>query len=350
MDIESTNKNNDNIQIENEINTDNNIIIINNNNNNNKNNTDNNPIKCIFKKPTKQRNIRKRSDDLILNTTTSNNLDEDDDKDDNEEKDKKKLKSKINQYTTKQDKKNEFSYDSSGNAGSSINSAELSSTQYMNEEEEFQKEVVLSSRKNNNDINNNENSSDDGIYRGMKSYSTFVEKKSDLTYKGGGVKAGPMKTSTTYKLSNRIDHQPDVCKDYKQTGQCTFGDACKFLHDRSDYKSGWQIDKEYEEEQKQKRLNNINGIKNNDKKDNSGNDDNEQQLPFACFICKKQYTDPVQTKCKHFFCEECALTHNRKNKKCALCGEPTLGTFITPPKKILDQLMEISKSHFKNQS
>ncbi|KAN0055745.1 hypothetical protein ACTA71_011631 [Dictyostelium dimigraforme] len=316
---------------------------------NNNNNTDN-PIKCTFKKPTKQRNIRKRSDDLILNT--SNNVD--DDIDDNEEKDKKKLKSKINQYTTKQDKKNEFSYDSSGNAGSSINSAELSSTQYLNEEEEYQKEVVLSSTRRNGDDNignkDNKESNDDGIYRGMKSYSTFVEKKSDLTYKGGGVKAGPMKTSTTYKLSNRIDHQPDVCKDYKQTGQCTFGDACKFLHDRSDYKSGWQIDKEYEEEQKQKRLNNINGISNdNNKKEGSGGDE-QNQLPFACFICKKQYIDPVQTKCKHFFCEDCALTHNRKNKKCALCGEPTLGTFITPPKKILDQLMEISKSHFKNQS
>ncbi|KAM9962504.1 hypothetical protein ACTFIR_005412 [Dictyostelium discoideum] len=344
---ESTNKNNENIQSENEINKI-----------DNKSNTENATIKCIFKKPTKQRNIRKRSDDLILNT--SNNADEDDnDQDDNEEKDKKKLKSKINQYTTKQDKKNEFSYDSSGNAGSSINSAELSSTQYMNEEEEFKKEVVLSSssrnNNNNNDgdnISNSEGSggnNDDGIYRGMKSYSTFVEKKSDLTYKGGGVKAGPMKTSTTFKLSNRIDHQPDVCKDYKQTGQCTFGDACKFLHDRSDYKSGWQIDKEYEEEQKQKRLNNINGIKNNND-NNKNNDDDKQQFPFACFICKKQYVDPVQTKCKHFFCEDCALTHNRKNKKCALCGEPTLGTFITPPKKILDQLMEISKSHFKNQS
>ncbi|KAM9991675.1 hypothetical protein ACTFIZ_005070 [Dictyostelium cf. discoideum] len=339
---ESTNKNNENTQSEKEINKI-----------DNKNNTENeNPIKCIFKKPTKQRNIRKRSDDLILNT--SNNVNEDnDDEVDNEEKDKKKLKSKINQYTTKQDKKDEFSYDSSGNAGSSINSAELSSTQYMNEEEEFKKEVISRNNNNNNNnnndsISNSEGNNDDGIYRGMKSYSTFVEKKSDLTYKGGGVKAGPMKTSTTFKLSNRIDHQPDVCKDYKQTGQCTFGDACKFLHDRSDYKSGWQIDKEYEEEQKQKRLNNINGIKNNN--DNDDNNNNEQQFPFACFICKKQYTDPVQTKCKHFFCEDCALTHNRKNKKCALCGEPTLGTFITPPKKILDQLMEISKSHFKNQS
>lgn len=29
-------------------------------------------------------------------------------------------------------------------------------------------------------------------------------------------------------------------------------DTCKFLHDRSDYKSGWQIDKEWEEAQRKK--------------------------------------------------------------------------------------------------
>ena len=26
-----------------------------------------------------------------------------------------------------------------------------------------------------------------------------------------------------------------------------FIDSCKFLHDRSDYKSGWQLDREFEE-------------------------------------------------------------------------------------------------------
>ena len=27
-------------------------------------------------------------------------------------------------------------------------------------------------------------------------------------------------------------------------------DSCKFLHDRSDYKSGWQLDREFEENEK----------------------------------------------------------------------------------------------------
>lgn len=31
-------------------------------------------------------------------------------------------------------------------------------------------------------------------------------------------------------------------------GYCGFGDSCKFLHDRSDYKHGWQIEREWNEQ------------------------------------------------------------------------------------------------------
>jgi len=50
--------------------------------------------------------------------------------------------------------------------------------------------------------------------------------------------------------------QPDICKDYKETGFCGYGDSCKFLHDRGDYKSGWQLEREWDQEQlkKKKRL------------------------------------------------------------------------------------------------
>jgi len=43
-------------------------------------------------------------------------------------------------------------------------------------------------------------------------------------------------------------------QDYKETGYCTFGDSCKFAHMREDYKAGWQIERDYNEEMKQKRL------------------------------------------------------------------------------------------------
>ncbi len=31
-------------------------------------------------------------------------------------------------------------------------------------------------------------------------------------------------------------------------GYCGFGDSCKFLHDRSDYKYGWQLEQEWNQQ------------------------------------------------------------------------------------------------------
>ena len=55
-----------------------------------------------------------------------------------------------------------------------------------------------------------------------------------------------------YRATSRFDYQPDICKDYKDTGFCGYGDACKFLHDRSDYKTGWQLERQWDAEQKAK--------------------------------------------------------------------------------------------------
>ena len=37
-----------------------------------------------------------------------------------------------------------------------------------------------------------------------------------------------------------------MCKDYKLTGSCGWGDTCIYLRDRGDYKKGWQLEKEWE--------------------------------------------------------------------------------------------------------
>ena len=52
-------------------------------------------------------------------------------------------------------------------------------------------------------------------------------------------------------------------------------------------------------------------------------------LPFACFICRERFTQPVVTMCKHYFCSACALEYARRNKtkNCALCGRNTSGVF-----------------------
>lgn len=58
---------------------------------------------------------------------------------------------------------------------------------------------------------------------------------------------GPARAPVHYRATSRFDYQPDICKDFKDTGYCGYGDACKFLHDRSDYKSGWQLEQQWEE-------------------------------------------------------------------------------------------------------
>jgi len=32
-------------------------------------------------------------------------------------------------------------------------------------------------------------------------------------------------------------------------------------------------------------------------------------------------------RCKHYFCENCAVEHHKKDKRCAVCREPTGGIF-----------------------
>ena len=60
--------------------------------------------------------------------------------------------------------------------------------------------------------------------------------------KGTGIH-GPLRANVHARMSVRFDYQPDICKDYKETGFCGYGDACKFVHDRSDYKSGWEMER-----------------------------------------------------------------------------------------------------------
>jgi RING finger protein 113A len=63
-----------------------------------------------------------------------------------------------------------------------------------------------------------------------------------------------------------------------------------------------------------------------------------EKIPFACIICKKSYTQPVVTKCGHYFCENCALQRYRKSPNCAACGAGTNGVFNNA--KTLSKLLE----------
>ena len=51
----------------------------------------------------------------------------------------------------------------------------------------------------------------------------------------------------------RFDYQHCICKDYKLTGFCGFGDNCIFVHDRSDYYTGWEIENRFNIEEHRKK-------------------------------------------------------------------------------------------------
>lgn len=143
-----------------------------------------------------------------------------------------------------------------------------------------------------------------------------------------------------------MDYAPDICKDYKETGYCGFGDSCKFLHDRGDYKMGWQIEKEYDEQQKKKAAARAaraaaGGDPDAEDADNpflvKDEEEDADGLPFACHICREPFRSPIQTLCGHYFCEECAVRHFATSQACAICAKPTNGIF-NPALKLIARL------------
>jgi RING finger protein 113A len=154
-------------------------------------------------------------------------------------------------------------------------------------------------------------SGDDKLYKGIHGYTDYkagFRREQTISSEKAGGAHGPLRASAHIRVSARFDYQPDICKDYKETGYCGYGDSCKFMHDRGDYKSGWQMEKEWEEAEKARKRNLALGIDDvDDGGVDPGDEDDDDSLPFACFICRQPFVDPVLTKCKHYFCEHCAL-------------------------------------------
>uniref|UniRef100_A0A8C6RWS2 Ring finger protein 113A1 n=1 Tax=Nannospalax galili TaxID=1026970 RepID=A0A8C6RWS2_NANGA len=147
---------------------------------------------------------------------------------------------------------------------------------------------------------------DEKIYRGINNYQKYMKPKH--TSKGnassGMLRKGPIRAPENLR--------PDICKDYKETGFY----SCKFLHDRSNYKHGWQIERELNEGRY--------GVY-EDENYEMGSDDEE--IPFKSFICRQTVQNPVVTKCRHYFCESCALQHFRTTPRCSVCDQQTSGVF-----------------------
>jgi RING finger protein 113A len=200
---------------------------------------------------------------------------------------------------------------------------------------------------------------DDKVYRGINNYQQFYEQKDTVmgNASSGLVRnKGPIRAPTNLRSTVRWDYQPDICKDYKETGYCGFGDSCKFMHDRSDYKHGWQLERDWEKahgsagkgfqmpghsSKDRRKRKNKDGEAGSGKEDDDDDDDpnkyviagvhsdeDDADLPFKCILCKGSLVNPVVTKCKHYFCEKCFIQHNKKSTKCFACKTQTLGIFF----------------------
>lgn len=181
-----------------------------------------------------------------------------------------------------------------------------------------------------------------GYYMGASGYQTYTPSMSDDTLNKS--KSGPIRLKTNIRNTCTFDFQADVCKDYKETGYCGYGDNCKFLHDRGDYKTGWQLEKEWEDEQNAKVAQVLNGkaFGIGDDSEDDLSDDDEDSLPFACLKCRNKWTPtrmPVITKCGHLFCENCLLNHFKKSSKCPYCKEQT-GKFYNVSKRVVKKIRE----------
>lgn len=144
---------------------------------------------------------------------------------------------------------------------------------------------------------------------------------------------GPRGAPSNLRVTVRMDYQPDVCKDYKETGYCGFGDSCKFLHDRTDYKAGWELERDWVE---RTRLRNERIMRGEDPDavvpdvgEGKEKDVDADGLPFACYICRGSFKSPVVTLCAHYFCEACALKRMVRDTTCAVCKTQLRGTLNT---------------------
>lgn len=146
---------------------------------------------------------------------------------------------------------------------------------------------------------------------------------------------GPLRAPAHIRTSVRMDYQADICKDYKETGYCGFGDACKFLHDRSDFTAGWKLERDWAAKEKLRRERLLRGMDPDGRlSEEEGEKDGDDALPFACHICRKNFVRPVVTRCNHYFCEECAIQWMQTNPSCPVCKAPLNGTLNVAQKLI----------------
>ncbi|RSL88202.1 hypothetical protein CEP52_015293 [Fusarium oligoseptatum] len=180
----------------------------------------------------------------------------------------------------------------------------------------------------------------DGTYKGLSNQTSFIQKEPRCPH--------PIQRSDEGANQHPNDYGHGLQTRYLQRLFENRIYACIYLHDRTDIKQGWQLDREWEIVTKGKK--NLGGTviasANRDKKEEVEEDEAEiamlEKIPFACIICKESYREPIVTRCGHYFCEPCALKRYRKDPTCAACGASTNGVFNSAKKlkKLLEKKRE----------
>jgi RING finger protein 113A len=182
------------------------------------------------------------------------------------------------------------------------------------------KQLISSQDGDNNPLTSRE-------YHGKSNYHAYLKQGDTVRANASSAKsrlAGPQRSVSNLRSTTRVDYAPDICKDYAETGFCGFGDSCKFAHIRGDYKSGWEIDQEWEAMQQRDK----NAIwQESDSDKYLIRKDPELVNPEQCLLCARDYQRPVLTReCKHKFCEACFLREFKKcNQRCPLCQRKLSG-------------------------
>uniref|UniRef100_A0A146L3J3 RING finger protein 113A n=1 Tax=Lygus hesperus TaxID=30085 RepID=A0A146L3J3_LYGHE len=114
-----------------------------------------------------------------------------------------------------------------------------------------------------------------------------------------------------------MDFQPDICKDYKETGICGWGDKCKFLHERGEFISSVDVERQWiqrlEASKREAKLAALAKV---------------QTDMHECGLCRNTLQNAVTVECKHRFCEDCLLKILHSSTKCPICSHETHGVYV----------------------